>query len=145
MPLSVRAQQLVSDGDSRAETEAALREEYGEAAVASAAADLDRLFAGQAERRAAMGDATGWMVKKAAKVGRSTSRYFVLKGSRVSYFANEANGTGVDQKGLIDLTPDAVIGGEGPEITIRLPGRVWELQARTALDAQAWRQSLRGM
>jgi hypothetical protein len=84
------------------------------------------------------------MVKRAAKVGRSTSRYFVLKGARISYYANEANGAGVDCKGVIDLTPNAIIEGEEMEIAIRLPGRVWQLQARTASEAHTWRQRLKG-
>lgn len=144
MPLSVRAQQLVTDGDVRADVEQQLRTEYGAAAADAEATvtELDRLFAADEERRLALGDMTGWMVKKAARVGRATSRYFVLRGPRVSYYANEANGEGVECKGVIDLTADAQVDGDELAVRLRLPGRVWELTARTGAEGRAWRRAL---
>eukprot|EP00050_Salpingoeca_kvevrii_P000684 m.153956 g.153956 ORF g.153956 m.153956 type:complete len:2367 (-) comp10181_c0_seq1:22-7122(-) len=89
-------------------------------------------------------DASGWLVKKAEKMGMDKRRFFVLQASSLDYYEGvSAAGKPNNLKGSINLSPQSIVTNHGTELKIVNPDRNWLLTARSDADAQAWRERLR--
>jgi hypothetical protein len=100
--------------------------------------------AGEAE---ASSESGVWLDKKAETIGFSKKRWFSLTKSNDSmtpsifkyWVSRGANGSGVDEKGSINLEPATTHISVLKEcITIKTPSRNWELVANTVLLAELW-------
>eukprot|EP00041_Stephanoeca_diplocostata_P038989 m.1577547 g.1577547 ORF g.1577547 m.1577547 type:complete len:2794 (+) comp25311_c0_seq11:414-8795(+) len=101
------------------------------------AADADGA-GGAADADAAAPTQSGWLVKKAAGVGKKHRRWFQLVGSELQYFVSEAQGHGVNQKGVVEVTSGTRISVRRTTVVVVNPERTWELEAVDEAAAVQW-------
>eukprot|EP00047_Mylnosiga_fluctuans_P019018 m.77744 g.77744 ORF g.77744 m.77744 type:complete len:1563 (+) comp7929_c0_seq1:66-4754(+) len=85
---------------------------------------------------------TGWMTKKAEKIGKPQKRFFELLGSEIKYFGKTVRHVGADRgtdaKGTIAIDGSTKAESNSCRLTIINIDRTWELSTDTPAQALQW-------